>query len=72
MNLNYVGERLSDGFRPFLIELSSGKTVPVPHPDFIAVGKNTVVVMDEHDRATRIGALHIVSIEHMKSTGRRK
>jgi len=72
MNLEHIRERLANGFKPFLIELSSGKKVAVPHPDFIAVGKNTVLVMDENDHATRIDALHITAIEDMKASRRRK
>ncbi|MBI5773080.1 MAG: hypothetical protein HZA89_04965 [Verrucomicrobia bacterium] len=72
MNLEHIRERLANGFKPFFIELSSGKKVPVPHPDFIAVSKNTVVVMDEDDHATRIDALHITALEDMKPSNRRK
>jgi hypothetical protein len=72
MNLEHIRERLADGFKPFFLELSSGRKVPVPHPDFIAVSKNTVVVLDEDDHATRIDALHITAIEGMKSSKRRR
>lgn len=72
MNLEHIRERLSNGFKPFAIELSSGKKVPVPHPDFIAIGRNTVLVLDEDDHATRIDGLHITAIEDMKTSKRRK
>jgi len=37
----------------------------VSHHDFIAVGKNVVVVLDEKDYSTKIDALHIVSVEDL-------
>ena len=72
MNLNRIRERLSNGFRPFVIELSSGKRLRVPHPDFISVGANTVVVMGKNDEVTIADALHIVAIENLRIPGRRK
>ncbi len=39
--------------------------IEVPHHDFIAVGKNVVVVLDEKDHSAKIDALHIVSIEDL-------
>jgi len=34
MNLERIRERLQNGFKPLRIELSSGKKLSVPHPDF--------------------------------------
>ena len=72
MNLDYIRERVANGFKPFLIALSSGKKVPVLHPEFVIVGKNTVIVMDEDDHATLIDGLHITAIEVLKASKRRK
>ena len=66
MNLNRIRERLSNGFRPFVLELSSGKRLRVPHPEFIIVGTNTVVVMGKNDSVTMADALRIVSIEDLR------
>jgi hypothetical protein len=66
MNLNRIRERLSNGFGPFVIELSSGKRLRVPHPDFISVGTNTVVVMGKNDEVTIADALYIVAIENLR------
>jgi len=72
MNLNRIRERLTSGFRPFVIELSSGKRLRVPHEDFIMIGTNVVVVMGEDDSVTTADALHIVSIADMAAPKRRK
>jgi len=62
MNLDRIRERLSNGFKPFVLELSSGKRIPVPHPDFISIGKSVVAVIGKDDSVTTADALHIVSI----------
>ena len=72
MNLNRIRERLSNGFKPFVLELSSGKRLRVPHPEFIIVGTNTVVVMGKNDSVTMADALHIVSLEDLRIPKRRK
>ena len=65
MNLEHIRERLQNGFEPFVLVTTDGRRFAVPHHDFIAVGKNVVVVLDEKDHSTKIGALHIVSIEDL-------
>jgi hypothetical protein len=71
MNLANIRERLSNGFRPFVVEVSSGRRFEVPHPEFIMVGKNVIVVLGRNDVATTIDALHIVSIKDLPPKGRR-
>ncbi len=72
MNLDRIRERLTNGFKPFVIELSSGKRLRVPHQDFVAIGKNVVVVMGKDDSVTTADALHIVSMQDLPDTRRRK
>jgi hypothetical protein len=72
MSLERIRERLANGFKPFVIELSSGKRIRVIHPDLIMVGKGTVAVMGEADSITTADALHIVSIEDFRGAKRRK
>jgi hypothetical protein len=72
MNLDRIRERLENGFKPFILELSSGKRVRVPHPDFIMLGKNVVVVLGQNDSVTTADALHIVAIEDLPVSRRRK
>jgi hypothetical protein len=71
MNLDRIREKVSNGFRPFVIETSSGKRVKVLHPDFVAIGKGTVVVMDEDDSVTTLDALHIASLEDLPARKRK-
>jgi hypothetical protein len=65
MNTERIRKKLSNGFRPFALELSSGKRYVVPHPEFIMVGKSVVAVMGKDDSVTTIDALHIAAIEDM-------
>lgn len=72
MNIERIRERLSNGFKPFVIELSSGKRVKVPHSDFIAIGKHVVVVMGEDDSVTSVDALNIASVEGLPGARQRR
>ena len=71
MNLEHIRERLQNGFEPFVITTTDGRHFDVPHTDFIAVGKNVVVVLDAKDHSTKIDALHIVSVEDLPHRKRR-
>jgi hypothetical protein len=71
VNLDRIRERLSNGFKPFTLELSSGKRVPVPHPDFISIGRNVVVVIGKKDSIITADALHIVALEDLPVSKRR-
>jgi len=71
MRITDIRERLSNGFEPFLLRLTDGQRIEVPHPDFIAVGKHVVVVLDRSDVARKIDVLHIVSIEDLPQRRRR-
>jgi hypothetical protein len=63
MNLNLLVKRLRGGFRPFTLRLTDGRAYPVPHPEFIAVGRHAVVVVDAQGDPIYIDPLHIVSID---------
>jgi hypothetical protein len=63
VNAHEIRQRLQNGFRPFTLHLTDGRHFIVPHPDFIAVGKNVVVVIGEDDASRTIDPLHIVSLE---------
>jgi hypothetical protein len=63
LNLNIIREKVHGMFRPFTLHLSDGRKFPVPHPDFILVGKNMVIVNNADDVAQSIDAFHIVSLE---------
>ena len=63
LNLQHVRERLGPDFQPFTIRLSDGQSFDVPHPDFIAVGRGIVLLVDDQDRSHKIDASHVVSID---------
>ena len=65
LNLKPIRDRLSASFQPFTIRLSDGRSFDVPHPDFIAVGRGVVSVIDDDDGSHTLGALHIVSINEL-------
>jgi hypothetical protein len=71
MNLEHIRERLTNGFRPFVIELSNGRRLSVPHPDFIMVGKNVIAVMADNDVVTTADALHIAAIQDLPAKRRK-
>lgn len=63
LNLDLLRQRLLGPFKPFALRLSDGRRFDVPRPDFIAVGRGVVVVIDEKDISHTIDGLHIVSLE---------
>lgn len=70
MNLVHIRERLSNGFRPFVVETTNGRRFEVPLPEFVMVGRNVIVVLGRNDVATTIDAIHIVSIKDLPPKGR--
>jgi len=64
LNLQQLRDRLGPAFQPFLIRFTDGRSFEVPHPDFIAVGRGYVVLVDQKtNRSHTIDALHIVSLD---------
>jgi len=55
-------------FQPFVMRLADGRSLPVQHPDFLAVGKRRLVLIDEDDVWSFIEPQMIVSIDQMKKT----
>ncbi len=50
-------------FRPFWLRLADGRSLPVPHPDFIAFpGGRTAIVMDETEGFEIVDRLLVVSL----------
>jgi len=68
MNIERIKERLANGFRPFQLHLSNDRRVPVLQPDYVAIGKGTIVVMDDRDSVSIIDALHIVSLDDLPAS----
>ena len=50
-------------FKPFVVELGSGKRVPVKHPDYVALSPagRTLVVHDDEERMEIIDVFLITS-----------
>jgi hypothetical protein len=67
MNVEKIRKRLTGGFRPFTLRTSDGREFEVPHPEFIALGKSDVVVVDKEGGIDILDALHIVSIKTAKA-----
>ena len=67
MNVDQVRQRTENGVKPFALQLSDGRRIAVPHPDFVALGLNVIVVIGENDRVITIDPHYIVSIEEDRS-----
>ena len=52
-------------FEPFLIRLADGRSLSVPHRDFVALTPRRVIVGAEDDSWTIIEPLMIVSLDSM-------
>ena len=50
-------------FEAFVIRLADGRSFPVIHPDFVALGKRRVVVIGEDDSTANIEPLLIDSLD---------
>ena len=69
LNLENLRARLHEtGFKPFTLHLSDGRSLPVPHPDFILVSRSVVVVVTEEGVTFTIDPLHIVAISDQSQT----
>jgi hypothetical protein len=67
MDLEGIREALhKPPFQPFVMRLADGRALPVPHPDFVAVGKRRLVVIDESDGWPFVEPLLVASVEETK------
>ena len=51
-------------FEPFQIRLADGRALAVPHPDFVAVAPQRIVVVAEDNSWTVIEPLLVVSLDY--------
>ena len=65
MNVEEIRHRLRNGFRPFTIYLTDGRTYSVPRPEFILVTKRSVAVADKDGFIDTLDPLHIISVKDM-------
>ena len=66
MSIKKIRKYLTGGFRPFAIRTSNGREFQVPHPEFIALGKTDVVVVDKKGDIHILETLHIASLKVLK------
>ncbi|MEX0718986.1 MAG: hypothetical protein WD066_20495 [Planctomycetaceae bacterium] len=58
-------------FQPFAVKLSSGETYEVPHLEYAALLKNSLIVaFPDSDRYAECALLHVASIERMEVAGK--
>ncbi|MEX2140531.1 MAG: hypothetical protein WD894_14810 [Pirellulales bacterium] len=57
-------------FKPFEIRLADGRSIPVRHPDFVAIGQRRIVVIAEDDSSSIIEPILIVSLDYSSETGK--
>jgi len=64
MDIRGVREALHrEPFEPFVIRLADGRSLPVPHPDFVALTPRRVIVGAKDDSWSVVEPLLIVSLD---------
>ena len=63
MNIEKIRKRVSGGFRPFVLRTSDGREYNVPHPEFLAIGKYDLAVVDKAGEINVLDPLHVVSLK---------
>jgi len=71
MNIAEIRQRITGGFRPFVIRTSDGREFKVPHPEFMAIGKYAIAVVDRDGHINTIAPLHIASIKDLAIRGKK-
>lgn len=67
MDIQGVREALrKEPFEPFAIRLADGRSLPVAHPEFVALGKRRLVVIAQDDSWSCVEPLLIVSLDQIK------
>jgi hypothetical protein len=51
-------------FEPFVIRLADRRSLPVPHPDFVAVTPRRIVVVEENGSWSVVEPLLIVTLDY--------
>lgn len=65
MDLQGIREALRrQPFEPFAIRLADRRSLPVPHPEMVAVGKRRIIVVEADDSWSVIEPLLIVSPDY--------
>jgi len=66
MNLDEIGKRVANGFRPFIIRTSDGREFSVPHKEFIFLTKRSVIIADKEGYVDILDPLHIASVREIR------
>ena len=67
MNVEQIRKRIHEDPTPFVIRLTDGRKFPIPHQDYIAIGKHLVIVIAHDDSSIKIDPLHIVSLDDARA-----
>ena len=68
LSIKTIRDRLRQSpFTPFRICLSDRRRIAEQHPDFVAIGGNVVFITDQRDNMPRLDALHILSLDYIRS-----
>jgi hypothetical protein len=72
MSMRTIRDRLhKEPFEPFGLRLTDGRSSPIVHPDFVALGRSVVVITDDEDGVREVDALHVVSLDPMGKAKKR-
>ena len=58
-------------FDPFVVCLADGRTLPVPHPDFVAIHPRRIVVIADDGSWSVVEPLLIASLDYSANPKRR-
>jgi hypothetical protein len=58
-------------FEPFVVRLADGRSVPVPHPDFVALSPRRIIVVSDDGSWTVVEPLLIASLDYAPAPGDR-
>ncbi len=51
-------------FEPFTIRLADGRSMRVPHPEFVALGNRRVIIVEENDSWSVVEPILILSLDY--------
>lgn len=61
MNREMIRQKLT-GAGPFTLRTSDGREYPVPHPEFVLIGRHNIVIEDTKGMLEILDPMHVVSI----------
>ena len=64
MNVEQIRKRLRKG-GSHVLRTSDGQEYAIPHPEFVMVGRQNVVIEDQNGLVDIIDPLHVVSIRRL-------